>query len=67
MARIYSTRPVANWDDPNASDYLAKTVLETDSAPRDSGLLDARGNKLFSAEVKSPVGFVRFPGGGTGG
>jgi hypothetical protein len=58
--KVYVIKPTADWDDPNASDYLAKTVLETEQQPRDSGPLDAGGNKLFSLEQREPVGFVLF-------
>ena len=49
-----------DWWDAKATDYLAKTVHVAEDSPRPTGLLDARGNKLFAVDDKPPVGFVRL-------
>ncbi len=40
---------------------MAHTVFEPDSSPRETGLLDAHGNKLYSISEMDPIGFVRRP------
>jgi hypothetical protein len=35
------------------------TIYEADTAPRDTGLLDARGNKIMSIIESAPIGFNR--------
>ena len=37
----------------------ADVVLEEDKLPRDTGLLDSHGNKLYWVAAKLPFGFVR--------
>lgn len=36
------------------------TVVESDDAPRFSGLLDKHGRKLMVKIERDPIGFVRF-------
>jgi hypothetical protein len=58
--RRYVTRPTAQWwEDAKGSDHLARTVHEQDRSPRDTGLLDAGGQKLFAVDAMDPIGFVR--------
>lgn len=50
--------PATAWWDAKGSDYLARTVMEPERQPRDTGLLDASGQKLFAIEETNPIGFV---------
>jgi hypothetical protein len=62
MAREYFTRrPMAerDWWDANASDSLARVVIETEEV-FDTGVLDENGNKVMAKEKKEPIGFIRF-------
>lgn len=47
------------WWETNAADHLARTVYEPESPSRDTGLVDARGAKLYRVEVRDPIGFRR--------
>lgn len=64
MSKTYiamPARPAKAWDDwyeGRAIDHLPRTVHEADSAPRDTGLLDKDGRKLFAVTTKRPIGFV---------
>jgi hypothetical protein len=59
--RRYVTRPTAEWfDDAKGSDHLARTVHEADRSPRDTGLVDPAGSKVFAIDQSDPIGFVRF-------
>jgi hypothetical protein len=59
----YFTAPRADWDDDaKALDHLARTVHEPEPKPRDTGLLDAAGKKLWAMDDRQPIGFVRFAG-----
>jgi hypothetical protein len=42
--------------------YTAGTVFERDDAPRDTGLLDANGNRLYRLEQRAPIGFIQPKG-----
>ncbi len=61
---VASARPHrAWWDDlyqldrnPTGLDRLQ--VIELDTEPRPTGLLDPHGNPLFRVEEKQPIGFV---------
>jgi hypothetical protein len=60
VVKEYFARPKSgDWDVPDAKEFLARTVHESDEAI-DIGLLDAAGNKLMARRRKNPVGFVRF-------
>lgn len=47
------------WEDPNASDYLAKTVYEPEPQPVKTGILDKNGTMLYRVEQRDPIGFIR--------
>lgn len=50
----------ARWHDwIDSETYLARTVLEPDPTPRETGLLDANGNKLYAVEELDQIGFMR--------
>lgn len=53
-----STTSWDDWFDTRASDHLPRTVHEAEIQPRDTGLLDKDGRKLFSVEPRRPIGFV---------
>ena len=55
--------PSASWWGPaKATDYLPRTVYETESKPVDTGLLDPNGVKLYRIEKIEPIGFVSHHG-----
>ena len=60
----YFTRPrLADIDaEPDAENYLARTVYEPDDTPYETGILDAQGNKIFAAIRMDQIGFVRSDG-----
>lgn len=64
MSKRYFAKPsahaTASYDFIDASDFLARTVHETDSTPYDTGLLDASGTPIMAAYETEPIGFVRF-------
>lgn len=64
MMRRYVTmrrpRLAAMDNDPDAEDYLSRTVYEPDDAPQPTGLLDAQGNELYAINEMDPIGFIRF-------
>lgn len=43
---------------PNASDYLARTVMEQDKQPVKIGLLDASGVPLYRVPDQVKFGFI---------
>lgn len=59
----YVTMPVKAddewWDRPN-TESLAHIVYEPDPSPRETGLLDSSGNKIFSVDTMEPIGFVKL-------
>ena len=62
MTRRYTTlRTVAARidDEPDAENYLARTVFEAERVPRDTGLLDWTGTKLFAVDEMDRIGFIR--------
>lgn len=60
MKRYVSVSPRAeHWSEVKGSDYLARTVIEPEQGARETGLLDAQGNKLVSIERMDPIGFIR--------
>lgn len=51
----------SEWYEVRSTDYLARTVVESEpAAPVATGLLDANGVKLYKIEDRNPVGFVHF-------
>jgi hypothetical protein len=48
------------WEDAKGSDHLARTVHEAERSPRDTGLVDASGSKIFAMDDRDPIGFVRW-------
>lgn len=59
--REYVIKPKADrsWDEPDAKDYLARTIYE-DYEIVDTGMLDHAGNKIMARKKPDPVGYVRF-------
>jgi len=60
MIRRYVTRLADMYSQPDAETYLSREVIEPDPEPRETGLLDAHGNKLYSVLEMPPIGFVKF-------
>lgn len=60
MRRYRTMRTRAADIDANtdAENYLARTVHE-DTDPRDTGLLDWTGTKIYAVSEIEPIGFVR--------
>lgn len=59
VALAKPVRPRASYDDPEP---LLPHVLVTepaDTAPRPTGLYDARGVELYRVEERKPVGFIK--------
>ena len=57
---IRAWQPVGEWlADPDRS-RLSVDVVIRDDAPRDTGLVDASGTRLYAVEERDPIGFVRF-------
>lgn len=49
------------WHEPDGSNFIPRTVHEAEpQAPRDTGLVDQFGVKLYSMETRQPLGFVHF-------
>lgn len=46
-----------HWSDETAQ-KTGQTIHEEERKPRDTGLLDASGVKLFAIDVRDPIGFV---------
>ncbi len=46
-------------NDPDAENYLARTVHETEELI-DIGILDHAGNKVMARQRLDPIGFVRW-------
>ncbi|MDS1138591.1 hypothetical protein [Nitratireductor indicus] len=61
MSREYVTvRRMAHIDDePDAEDYLARTVYE-EYELIDIGVLDKDGNPIMARKKMDPIGFMRF-------
>lgn len=61
MPRIY--QPIARRAKAWASEEAAwqerptMTVFEPEEAPRDTGLLDANGVRLYASDTREPIGF----------
>jgi hypothetical protein len=64
--RRYVVRPRADseadetWLNYGPGDRETIDVFERERAPRDTGLLDARGERLVAIEDANPIGFVRL-------
>lgn len=50
----------ADWFEVRATDSLARTVHEQESGPKETGLLDANGRKLYAMIETGPIGFIQF-------
>lgn len=44
--------------EPDAENYLARTVYEQEPQVIDTGILDLHGNPVFAIEAMQPIGFV---------
>lgn len=53
-----AARPRADWEEEEAV-QVGTTVHEADDGPIDTGLLDARGVRLYRVREKIPFGFVK--------
>ena len=51
-------RPRADWESEEAH-LVGTQVHEADDSPIDTGLLDARGVRLYRVREKIPFGFVK--------
>lgn len=62
MARYISipSAPVSAywWQEPNAEDYLGKTVYEAEEKPVKTGLLAADGVPIYRMPDERRIGFV---------
>ena len=47
------------WYDPNTSDYLAKTIYESERKPIKTDLVNKDGTPLYRVDTFDPIGFVR--------
>ncbi|MGP1665843.1 MAG: hypothetical protein ACTS5I_08050, partial [Rhodanobacter sp.] len=47
-------------DEVWATDSLARTVHEQEGGPKETGLLDANGRRLYAMVEMNPIGFVQF-------
>lgn len=57
--RTYVTRPRLDWLDDKP--FLpALSVYEAEAPPRETGLYDASGQKLYAVEDRQTIGFVRL-------
>ena len=45
--------------EPDAEDYLARTVYEPEPECIDTGLLDKSGNPIMAIDEMAPIGFVQ--------
>lgn len=46
-------------DDPDAENYLTRTVYETDPTPYETGILDQFGEPLWATYELDQIGFIR--------
>lgn len=46
--------------DPDAENYLARTVFEPEPQAIKTGLLDASGNDIYCIDEADPIGFMRW-------
>lgn len=63
MKRYVTLRRPRSQDintEPDAEQYLARTVFEADPTPYQTGLLDAFGEPLWAVIESDQVGFVRW-------
>lgn len=60
VIRRYVTRFADIDNNVDAETYMSREVHEPDPSPRESGLLDAQGNKLYSVLELGPIGYVKF-------
>lgn len=58
----YVAMPTVGWWEADAKNYLARTIHEEERQPRDTGLLDANGVKLYAVDDRRRIGFVPFKG-----
>ena len=61
MKKRYFVKParLANiHEEPDAENYLARTVFEPDDSPIESGVLDADGRMIVYTLAIGPIGFV---------
>lgn len=60
MAKSYQTCPRSSWMDEDRLHPPSIDVFETANEWRETGLLDARGQKIMSRDAKGPLGFIQF-------
>lgn len=48
------------YDDPDAENYLARTIYQPEPQAIKTGLLDAQGNDIYMIEENDPIGYVRW-------
>lgn len=63
MSKYVSASPkqATYWGwDYNAAECLAKTVVEDENKPVETGLLDASGNKIYRLQDKGIFGFYEL-------
>ena len=53
------TKAADMYDEPDAENYLARTVYELETRAIKTGLLDAQGNDIYMIEENDPIGYVR--------
>lgn len=54
----YVTRAFYSAVDPHGQEtHTADTLHEDDDAPKDTGLFDAMGNRIYRASDRAPLGF----------
>lgn len=46
--------------DPDAENYLSRTVYEPEPQAIRTGLLNAQGNDIYCVEERDPIGFVNW-------
>lgn len=56
--RTLARPPSADWysDDPQME---GRTVFEPDGGPKDTGLLDRHGVRIYAVTERAPIGFNR--------
>lgn len=59
MRQYVIRRPCAAWIEDTPL-LPSLTVYEVGGEATDSGLLDARGNKLYVLAAREPIGFTRL-------
>lgn len=50
--------PMTGWWEANASDFIPRHVFADEEKPKDTGLLDSSGVKLFRVPDPKPIGFT---------